>query len=66
MKNSKIVFFLFVLTTIMASSCNKKYTCAKYGIVTEIYYSKDYTPAQLLALDSFCVQNGGVWEVYNP
>jgi len=66
MNRKKVAFFvlLFALLCIMSSSCNKRYTCARNGIATEIFYSKDYTPSQLAAFDTACVHSGGYWEIY--
>jgi hypothetical protein len=65
MKKTVLLLLFVVIVIITISSCNKKYTCAENGMPTEIFYSKDYTPAQMIVLDSDCVHNGGIWEVYN-
>ena len=57
----KLSFLLLTLVVISVSSCKKTGSCTIGGNKTE-YSTKDYTQAQLNALETACKASGGTWE----
>lgn len=59
----KMFFALMAVAAISftTSSCKKCNTCTTSGVKLE-YCSKDYTAAQLDALEAGCKAGGGTWD----